>query len=245
MPELAGYVQVSRRSEAGVGHEGGLRGRATSKYPPRPDKAGEGSMSSEARRMNAVMRAGHERLSGMVEPLDANGIRARSYCKDWNIAQVLSHLGSQTEIFGQFLDAAVSGAEPPAMEWFAPIWQAWNERSPEAQVADSLAVNMAFLGRLEGLSDAEIDGLAFSATGMELDAVGVLRLRLGEHTLHTWDVEVALDPKATLYGDAVGDVLDNLGMMVQRGGKPQGQSFVLDVRTTTPSGLSGSPWPTP
>ena len=42
-----------------------------------------------------------------------------------------------------------------------------------------------------------------------------VQLRLNEHALHTWDVEVVLDPNATLPTDAAAVIVDQLGMLVQ------------------------------
>ena len=40
--------------------------------------------------------------------------------------------------------------------------------------------------------------LQFSMGPITVDFDGFIGMRLSEHTLHTWDVEVALDPHATL-----------------------------------------------
>src|SRR5438270_6386924 len=70
--------------------------------------------------------------------------------------------------------------------------------------------------------------------GMELDAAGLLRLRLAEHALHTWDIAVALDPTAQLAPDAVALLIDTLGFLAGRVGKPQGKEFRLHVHTSGP-----------
>jgi hypothetical protein len=60
-------------------------------------------------------------------------------------------------------------------------------------------------------------------------------LRVNEHTLHTWDVAVALDPAATLFADAVPTVVDNLGMVAAWTGKPVGTTRTIGVRTSEPA----------
>ena len=47
---------------------------------------------------------------------------------------------------------------------------------------------------------------------MEFDFDGFVGLRLNEHALHLWDVEVALDPAATVAAGSVDAMVDNLGM---------------------------------
>ena len=109
-----------------------------------------------------AMRASHDRLIGLLAPLDGVAIRARSYDDDWSIAQVASHLGSQAEIFGLFLEAGLSGGELPGSEKFQEIWGRWDTSSPEQQVARSIEANEAFLARIEGLTAEQRDG--FRAT---------------------------------------------------------------------------------
>jgi uncharacterized protein (TIGR03083 family) len=182
-----------------------------------------------------ALRASHDRLEGIVRPLDADAIRGGSYCSEWTIAQVLSHLGSGAVLFGLILDAAIEGREPPARESFAEVWDTWNAYSPDEQVERGLEVDGAFVARFEGLGDDELARLSIPMMGMQLDAAGLLRLRLGEHAVHTWDVAVVLDPAATIGDEAVGLVIDGLGMVVSRAGKPEDPARRLRVRTTNPS----------
>jgi uncharacterized protein (TIGR03083 family) len=191
-------------------------------------------MSDETARSLTALRRSHDHLAQLVGPLDAQGVRAPSYDSDWSIAQVLSHLGSQAEIFTLLLDAGLTGADAPGPESFPPIWDAWNARSPEAQVADSLAANEAFLARLESLDVAQSDAFRLAAFGMDLDLAMLLRMRLSEQAVHTWDVDVALDPGAVVAPYAVELLIDGLGVMVARAGKPTEGSITLKVSTTGP-----------
>ena len=70
---------------------------------------------------------------------------------------------------------------------------------------------------------------------MDLDAVGLVRLRLGEHALHTWDVAVRLDPAATVSPDAVDLLIDNVPQfLAPRLGKTPADPFAVRIRTTGP-----------
>lgn len=189
---------------------------------------------SLAAQMITALRRSQDDLTTLVAGLDGPGLRRQSYDTDWSIAQVLSHLGSQAEIFGLLLDAGLSGGEAPAPDSFPPIWDAWNARSPEDQARDSIAANEGFVGRLEALDATELDGLHLSAFGMDLDAAGFLRLRLPEQAIHSWDIAVALDPSATVAHDAVELLVDGLGPMVARVGKPTATPTTLRVATTDP-----------
>ena len=150
-----------------------------------------------------ALRYSHDRLRTLVGPLDLDQLEQPSYASEWSIAQVLSHLGSQAEIFSLFLDAGLGGSDPPGREAFAPIWDAWNARSPQDQAADALRVDGALVERFESLDDKQRERLHVELFGMNLDTTGLARMRLGEHAVHTWDVAVALDPAATVAPDAV------------------------------------------
>jgi uncharacterized protein (TIGR03083 family) len=181
-----------------------------------------------------AVRNSHDRLAALVEPLVPGGVGAPSEATDWSIADVLSHLGSQADIFGLLLDAGLTGAEAPGSDAFPPIWDAWNRRSPEDQVTDSVAINDKFVSRLEGLDDARLDSFALDAFGMHLDAPMFLRMRLSEHAVHAWDLEVALDPSATVDPAAVVLLIDGLPAFVARVGKPSAEPATLRVSTTDP-----------
>jgi uncharacterized protein (TIGR03083 family) len=181
-----------------------------------------------------ALRRSHDHLAALVAGLDASGVRGPSYDKEWSIAQVLSHLGSQAEIFGALLDAGVNGEDPPGQESFPPIWDAWNARSPEEQATDSIAANGRFVRRLEGLDATQRTSFRLLAFDMDLDLVMFLRLRISEHAVHSWDVAVALDPSATVLHDAVELLLDGLPQLAARVGKPRGESLTVRVTTTDP-----------
>jgi uncharacterized protein (TIGR03083 family) len=200
----------------------------------RPHREPEEAMETNPGPWIDALRHSHDRLEAIVEPLDAGQLEQPAYPSKWSIAQVLSHLGSQAEIFGLWLDASLSGTEPPGRDVFGPIWDSWNARSPQAQAADGLHADQVTLERMESLDADQLARLHLNLFGMELDATGLGRIRLGEHAVHTWDVAVALDPKATVAPDAVGLLIDTLGPFIGRVAKPDGVHRRLRVVTTDP-----------
>jgi len=188
-----------------------------------------------ARAWVETLRASHDRLTKLVADLDAGELAGPSYDTDWSIAQVLSHLGSQAEIFGLFLDAGLAGSEVPGIVAFHPVWDAWNERGPVEQRDDSLAANEVLVSRVEALTPAQVESFRIALSGAELDLAGYVRMRLSEHAVHTWDVEVALEPDATVPGDAVELLVDGLGQTAGYSGEPSGQPFLVHVSTTDPA----------
>jgi uncharacterized protein (TIGR03083 family) len=191
-------------------------------------------VSTEPSQWIAALQGSHARLRSLVEPMDSERLEGQSYASEWSIAQVLSHLGSGAEIFDLFLDAALTGSELPGREQFAPIWEKWNAKSPEAQASDGLERDGAYVERFSSLEPAQRDELHLSLFGMELDAIGLMRMRLGEHSVHTWDVAVAVDDTATVSPDAVALLVDTLGPLVARSGKPTGGPLKVSIHTTDP-----------
>ena len=192
-------------------------------------------MESDPRIWITALRHSHDLLVSLVKPLDAGRVRGPSYCSDWTVAQVLSHLGSGAEIGLLMLPAALGDAEPPGGEAFQSVWDRWNAKSPDQQAADALVTDEQHVHALEQLSDAELAKIRFPFIGMDLDAVGLVRLRLGEHSLHTWDVAVSADPAATVAPEPVALLIDNVPeFLAPRLGKPQGEEFRNRIITTEP-----------
>ena len=191
-------------------------------------------LEPDPRRWVTALRASQSRLRPLVGSLSPGDLRAPSYDTGWSVAQVLSHLGSQAEIFQTFLDASSSGRQPPGSETFAPIWEAWNERQPEQQAHDCIDANDRFIARLEGLPDDEL-ATPITVFGMHLVVGDLARLRLGEHAVHSWDIAVAFEPSAAVAADAVALLIDGVAALVARAGKPQGKAFDLRVHTTDPN----------
>jgi uncharacterized protein (TIGR03083 family) len=191
-------------------------------------------VDADRRRWIEVLHASHRRLVAFVARLSDADLRRRSYAKDWTVAQVLSHLGSQAEIFKSFLDAGLAGRPTPGNDTFPPVWSAWNERDPAAQASDSLAATAAFIEQLRALDDTALSR-PITPFGMNLTIGELPRLRVGEHAVHSWDIVVAFDSEATVAGDAVNLLIDQVPALAARTGKAQGRTFSVRVRTTAPA----------
>jgi uncharacterized protein (TIGR03083 family) len=182
----------------------------------------------------AALRGSHDRLVALTEGLTPEQLTGRSYASEWTVAQVLSHLGSQAELFSLLVDAGLTGATPPGRETMLPIWDRWNALSPEAMARESVAANALLVDRLEKPDPAQAESFRVAFFGRDLDIVGLVRMRLSEHAVHTWDVAVALDPGATVAGDAVALLVDHLPETAARVGKPLQRPVTLAVSTRHP-----------
>jgi uncharacterized protein (TIGR03083 family) len=181
-----------------------------------------------------AIRRVHDRLVAAVTPLSDPQLRSPSYDDDWSIAQVLSHLGSGAEVFTLFLEAGQHGEPAPGLEAMQPVWATWNAKSPQDQARDALAANAAFLDRLANLSDDEKDGWRLTLFGGERDLPALMRMRLSEHAVHSWDVLVALDSSASVDADAVALLIDTLPDLVAMVAKPDGVTRSIQVTTQAP-----------
>src|SRR5262249_62031915 len=65
-------------------------------------------------------------------------------------------------------------------------------------------------------------------------AAGLVRMRLSEHAVHTWDVAVSLDPAAEVAPDAVELLMVQLPLLAGWTGKADGGPFRLRLRGTEP-----------
>jgi uncharacterized protein (TIGR03083 family) len=181
-----------------------------------------------------ALRSSHERLAALVSGFDEADLTAPSYDTEWTQAQVLSHLGSGAVIFGLVLDAGLDGAEPPGPEQMQPIWAVWNAKDPLSVRDDYLSGKVTFLARLESLTPAQRASFLLPLWGMEIGIDDVVRMRLGEHAVHSWDILVMLDPDATVSADAVDLLIDTLGALATRAGRPSTEAFSVRVVTSSP-----------
>ncbi len=172
-------------------------------------------------------------MRDLVTPLDDHALERQAYPTEWRIADVLSHLGSGAVISARRLDDGIAGQPMP--DDFAPsVWAAWNDKSPRAKADDALMTDRELLERLQSLTPDEADQFRFSFGPITVDITGFVGMRLNEHAMHTWDIEVTIDPHATIPAQAVELIVDNLEMIAQFTAKPTGSARRIDIRTTEP-----------
>jgi uncharacterized protein (TIGR03083 family) len=194
----------------------------------------EPSTAPSAEVLLAALRNSRARLVETATPLTPEQIRERSYDTDWSIAQVLSHIGTGSIFFKLLLEAGLAGEPVPGIDLMRPIWDEWNAKSPDDQHHDGLAADGVLLAAFEALDAQQREDWQLDFFGTIRDFPGVLKMRLSEHAFHTWDVVVALDPKALIAPDAVDLLIDTLEPLVARVAKPLDQQLVIGVETEDP-----------
>jgi uncharacterized protein (TIGR03083 family) len=180
-----------------------------------------------------ALRSSVDRLTDLVTGLDDEALVQQAYPSAWTVADVLSHLGSGAEIWIRRIDDAQAGRE--TSDDLAPsVWARWDARTPRQQADDGLATGRAFLERLLAVPEEERGAFSLDLGPLDLDWDAFLGLRLNEALLHEWDVAVTFDAAATLGGDGVEHVVDNLAMVAGWTAKATGTPRVVTVETTEP-----------
>jgi uncharacterized protein (TIGR03083 family) len=180
-------------------------------------------------RLDALRRS-VERLQTIAGTIADEDLTVQAYPDQWTISDVLSHLGSGAVISERRLADVLAGTDTP--DNFAQgVWDEWNAKKPTAQRTDALAADNALLGALEAVTPERRGQFAFSMGPIDVDFEGFVGLRLNEHALHTWDIDVALDPAATIAADLADHVAGNLDLIARFTAKPTGDSGTITVAT--------------
>src|SRR5271170_1818187 len=153
-----------------------------------------------------------DHLRDIIEPMDESQFVASAYPSEWTVADTMSHIGSAAIISKRRIDDGLEGRETPS-QFNQSVWDVWNAKTPHAQVTDALDADRALLTRLLEMTPDERARYTFDLGPMTFDFEGAVRLRLGEHAVHTWDIEEVLDAQATLQPEAVPFLIDNLDLL--------------------------------
>jgi uncharacterized protein (TIGR03083 family) len=151
------------------------------------------AMPAETAELLRALRASYEQIAPVAAQVEA--VTAPSYCDDWTIAQVFSHLGSGAEIGYNLLRSALGEDGGPPNE---EIWARWNALEPAEMAAGYVAASERYLRAYEGLDAEQAASLMLPFFMGPTPVAGVLTFRLHEHLLHAWDILVVGDPHATL-----------------------------------------------
>lgn len=150
----------------------------------------------------AAIRHTHDHLAVVVDGLTEDQLTGSSGASEWSVADVLSHLGSGSEINRYTLQKATGddSGTPTNDE----VWGRWNALSPAEQASGFVESSETLVTLLEGLTPEQRMGtmvdLGFLPQPVPLATV--LGMRINEIALHAWDVDVALDPAAQVSEEA-------------------------------------------
>jgi uncharacterized protein (TIGR03083 family) len=181
-----------------------------------------------------ALHSSHLHLVAALNEVDDEHVSDPSYDDDWTIAQVASHLGSGADIFSLVLDAGLREQPAPGLDQFKPVWEIWNAKTAVQQSRDAVQADAAFVDRLGRLTTDDWERWHLDFLGAEKTLPELLRMRLAEHAVHTWDIDVVLDPAATLPHEATSLIIVDLPRLVERVAKGAREPVAVHVLTSQP-----------
>ncbi|BCB77476.1 maleylpyruvate isomerase family mycothiol-dependent enzyme [Phytohabitans flavus] len=197
---------------------------------------------SNADTVIAALRSGHDSLAALVSGFSDDHLAGPSGSAEWDISQVLSHLGSGAEIGRATVRAALDGEPNPGREFNFAVWDRWNAMSRRERADGFLVSNEALTALYESLDASTRESLLVDLGFLPapVDVATSARMRLSELALHTWDVRVGSDEHATVAAEATPLLLNAAPELLAWTSKPEaldGRQAVLQVTTTAPESV--------
>ena len=161
---------------------------------------------SNADAIIAALRSGNDSLAGLVSGYSDEQLAGPTGADEWDVSQVLSHLGSGAEITQNGLQAALEGKPNPGLEFNKTVWARYDEASRRERLTWFLAANEATTQAYESLNEETRDTLKIDMGFLPapVDVAVAASFRLSEFALHSWDVRVGTDPAALVATSAPG-----------------------------------------
>jgi uncharacterized protein (TIGR03083 family) len=123
--------------------------------------------------------------------------RGPTYCTEWDLAKLVSHLSSAARIHRQALLTALAGEPPLDQAGRQEIWNHFDSLDPGQLYPAFQAANRQYLEYLDLLSPESGTRLIATFAG-DIPVADFALFRLSELTLHSWDARVAFDPPTRL-----------------------------------------------
>ena len=188
----------------------------------------------------AALRSGYDSLAGLVSGFSDDDLARPSGAAEWDISQVLSHLGSGAEISRAAIEAAIDGEPNPGPGFSQAVWDRWNAMTRRERADGFLQSNQALLALLESLDAGTRDTLRIDMGFLPepADLATAARVRLNEFTLHSWDIRAGAGERPTLPVDATAALLHgepNLIGWIGKADPLDGRQAVIAVTTTEPA----------
>lgn len=193
---------------------------------------------SETDGVITALRTEHDIVTAVVAGLSDDDLVRPSGASEWDVSQVLSHLGSGAVINLGTLQGALGEVEE--QEEPQTIWARWNAMSPRERADGFLASDTALVDRYEALTETQRAELRIELGFLPFPLTVAMagRMRLSEVALHSWDIRVAFDETAVLGAEAVRALLHGEPSLIGWTAKPaalEGRSIDLHVTTTEPA----------
>ncbi|MEW9550684.1 maleylpyruvate isomerase family mycothiol-dependent enzyme [Nonomuraea sp. NPDC050783] len=190
----------------------------------------------------AALRTGHDDLAGLVSGFGDDDLARPSGAAEWDVSQVLSHLGSGAEIGRTVLQCALKDEPGPGHDFNQGVWDRWDAMTRRERATGFLRANQELTSLYESLDASTRESLRIELAFLPapVDVATVARMRLSELALHAWDVRVAFDEHATLRPDATAALLHqgpDLFAWIGKVERLDGRTAVIQVTTTEPGSV--------
>lgn len=201
-------------------------------------------MTTLADHIIAALRSGHDALSAAVRGFSPQDLASPSGSSEWQVHQVLSHLGSGAEINLATLRAAESGEPNPGGDFNRKVWDRWDGMEAAEHATAFIEADRILVEAYEALDASARETLRIDLGFLPapIDVATAGRFRLNEFALHQWDVAVAFEPATPVAADAVPLLLDQIGGMLAWTGKPEalnGRDVTLALHLSDPASTIG------
>src|SRR4051795_2042139 len=162
---------------------------------PRQPRRGALMPSTEADQVIAVLRSGRDALATLAAGWSETDAKGPSAASEWDVSQVLGHLGSGFEIAVSGLAAALAGEPQPDQDFNQEVWARWDGATAVERVTWFVESSGTFVEAVEALDATARQTVRFQMPWMPepIDLATAMTYRVAELTLHSWDARVAFD----------------------------------------------------
>jgi uncharacterized protein (TIGR03083 family) len=188
----------------------------------------------------AALISGYGELAPRVSGFSDDDLSHSSGAAEWDISQVLSHLGSGAQIFEADLRAGLNAEPSRGQQDNVLIWDKWNAMSARERADGFIEANQALIALYKSLDEPTRESVRVDLSYLPapIDLAAHTRMRLTELTMHSWDVRVGFDETATLAPAATPILMANSAAGVGWMGKADalgGRQLTVRVTTTDPA----------
>jgi uncharacterized protein (TIGR03083 family) len=192
----------------------------------------------------AALRSGHDELAALARGLGPDDLTRPSAASEWDISQVLSHLGSGAEIGLAALGASLAGEKAPDGDFNKGVWARWDAMTPVERGDKFGPANQRLVERYEALDPTQRAELRVNLGFLPepVDVATAAGFRLNEFALHAWDVKVAFEPTAAVAPEAIPVILEPMAFFlgwISRADAVAGRPATIAVRLTDPDHAFG------
>ena len=173
------------------------------------------SAAPDYQQIVGALREEFDTLDRYLGALAAERWRGPTACTEWDLTKLVSHLSSGAVMHLATVKVATENAPPLTPEDRQQIWNRMDSLEPEPLYGEFQQNNREYTAYMEQLPEAQRSMRVASFAG-EVPMAVLMRFRLSELSLHSWDARVVLDPTARLLFGSVGLLVEHTLSFIPR-----------------------------